>query len=211
MAGSSTDKTTVVSITGDAPPVAAFYLDLRSPEAYLAAERVLQVLPFAAEWIPVRSTELPGADSLEGFRCAADAEAFRERIETRARALGAQPLRWPDPFPNDDDLALRAATYAKSIGRVVAFCLAAFRQAFAGARDLALADNVVIAGSACEMHPAATLKAVETRGVRTALDRATATAIERGVRDVPAIWLPDGRVFHGEDAPEQAAAAVTVP
>jgi 2-hydroxychromene-2-carboxylate isomerase len=204
-AGSST-----VELTIERPPVAAFYLDLRSPEAYLAAERVLTTLPFPAEWIPIDSTALPGADSLEGFRCAADAEAYRERIATRAGTLGLQALRWPQPFPLEGDLALRAATYAKGIGRVVAFCLAAFRQAFAGARDLSLEDNVVIAGSACEMHPAATLKAIETRGVRNALQRATATAVERGVRDVPAVWLPDGRVFHGEAALDEAAAAVPV-
>ncbi len=188
-----------------AEPPAAFYLDLRSPESYLAAERVLDVLTYPAEWIPVRSTELPAADSLEGFRCEADADAYRERIATRATQIGVQPLRWPEPFPLEGDLALRAATYAKSIGRVVAFVLAAFRQAYAGGRDLSVADNVVIAGSACEMHPTATLKAVETRGVRTSLDRATQTAIERGVRDVPAIWTPDGRVFHGEAALEEAA------
>jgi 2-hydroxychromene-2-carboxylate isomerase len=187
---------------------AAFYFDLRSPESYLAAERVLQVLSFPAEWIPVDSRALPGADSLEGFRCAADAEAFRERIAARAAELGLQPLRWPEPFPLDDDLALRAATYAKGAGRVVQFVLAALRQAFAGGRDLSDPDNVVIAGSACEMHPAATLKGVETRGVRNALDRATESAIARGVRDVPAIWLPDGRVFHGEAALDEAAAAV---
>lgn len=205
-AGSSTVELDL----GERAPVPAFYLDLRSPEAYLAAERVLQVLPFAAEWIPIRSADLPGANTLEGFRCEADASAFRERLEARAARQGVQPLRWPEPFPLEGDLALRAATYAKGIGRIVAFALAAFRQAFAGGRDLAVADNVVIAGSACEMHPAATLKAVETRGVRGALDAATELAIERGVRDVPAIWLPDSRVFHGEDAPEQAAAAVVV-
>ena len=50
--------------------------------------------------------------------------------------LGLQPLRWPDPFPFDSEQALLAATYAKSIGRVVAFSLAAFRQAFAGGHAL---------------------------------------------------------------------------
>jgi len=186
MAGSST-------VELNTPPVAAFYLDLRSPESYLAAERVLQVLTFPAEWIPVRSAELPGV-----------APVRRDGIEARAAQLGLQPLRWPESFPLEGDLALRAATYAKGIGRVVAFTLAAFRQAFAGGRDLSVPDNVVIAGSACEMHPAATLKAVETRGVRVALDRATAAAVERGVRDVPAVWLPDGRVFHGEAALDDA-------
>ena len=45
------------------------------------------------------------------------------------------------------------ATYAKQIGRAVAFSLAAFRQAFAGGRDLGERDNVLIAAAACEMHP----------------------------------------------------------
>ncbi len=51
-----------------------------------------------------------------------------------------------------------AATYAKRIGRAVAFSLAAFRQAFAGGRDLADQDTILIAGAACEMHPTALLK-----------------------------------------------------
>ena len=183
----------------------AFYFDLRSPEAYLAAERVLQVLPVRAEWIPVRSAELPGADSLEGFRCETDRLAYLDRVSARAAALGLQPMRWPEPFPFESELAQRAATYAKQIGRTVAFALAAFRQAFAGGRDLGVADNVLIAASACEMHPSAVLKGVDLRGTVDALDRATALAIRRGVRDVPAVWLPDGRVIHGEAALETVA------
>ena len=46
-----------------------------------------------------------------------------------------------------------AATYAKHIGRAVAFSLAAFRQAFAGGRDLGDEGTVLIAAAACEMHP----------------------------------------------------------
>jgi 2-hydroxychromene-2-carboxylate isomerase len=191
----------------DAEPTPAFYFDLRSPEAYLAAERVLHVLPFPAEWIPVRSLDLPAPDTFEGFRCETDREAYLESVEARAARAGLQPVRWPSGFPLEDDLALRAATYAKGSGRVVQFSLAAFRQAFAGGRDLSDPDNVVIAGSACEMHPTAVLKAVDTRGVLEKLDAATALAIERGVRDVPALWLPDGRVLHGEAALDEAAAA----
>jgi 2-hydroxychromene-2-carboxylate isomerase len=198
-AGSSTVELRVAP-----EPTAAFYFDLRSPEAYLAAERVLHVLPFAAEWIPVRSLDLAAPDTFEGFRCETDREAYLESVEARAARAGLQPLRWPAGFPLEDDLALRAATYAKQTGRVVQFSLAAFRQAFAGGRDLSDPDSVVIAGSACELHPAAVLKAVETRGVREALDAATALARERGVRDVPALWLPDGRVLHGEAALDEA-------
>jgi len=32
---------------------AAFYFDLASPEAYLTAERVINVLPAPAEWQPI--------------------------------------------------------------------------------------------------------------------------------------------------------------
>jgi 2-hydroxychromene-2-carboxylate isomerase len=122
---------------------------------------------------------------------------------------GLQALRWPDPFPFDSLFAMRVATYAKQIGRTVAFALAAYRQAFAGGRSLAEPDNVVIAAAACEMHPAAVLKAAELRGVREALDAATARARALGVRDVPAVWTGE-RVFHGHADLERAAAALAV-
>jgi len=186
---------------------AAFYYDLRSPEAYLAAERVLALLP-GAEWIPVSAPDLPGADTLEGFRCQTDVEAFRDRIERVAARRGLQPLRWPDPFPSDTASAMRVATYAHQIGRAVAFSLAAFRQAFAAGRDLGEPDNVLIAAAACELHPKAVAKGAAMASVARALDEATALATKRGVRDVPAVWLPDGRVFHGDAALDLASATL---
>ena len=127
---------------------ASFYFDLASPLAYLAAERVLHVLPGPAPWRPVLARELPGAERLDGFRCGQEQEIFRAELARRARELELQPLRWPDPFPFDSELAMRVATYAASIGRAVAFAQAAFRQAFAGGRDLQLPDNVLIAAAA---------------------------------------------------------------
>ena len=186
---------------------AAFYYDLFSPEAYLAAERVLERLP-GAEWIPVRAPDLPGADTLDGFRCQTDVEAFRDRIERVAARRGLQPLRWPDPFPSDTAYAMRVATYARQIGRAVAFSLAAFRQAFAAGRDLGVPDNVLIAAAACELHPKAVAKGAALASVTRALQDATALASQRGVRDVPAVWLPDGRIFHGDDALDGAAHAL---
>ena len=101
-----------------------------------------------------------------------------------------------------------AATYAKQAGRTVAFSLAAFRQAFAGGRDLGDLDTVLIAAAACEMHPTAVLKALEMRTVTRALDRATARARDAGVRSLPAIEV-DGRVFDGPDALGEAVAVLT--
>ena len=111
----------------------------------------------------------------------------RVQVEGRAAELGLQPLRWPQPWPPDTRAAMLAATYAKRIGRVVAFSLAAFRQAFAGGRDLGDTDTLLIAAAACEMHPAAVLKALEQRSIAEALDRATAQARAAGIATVPAI------------------------
>lgn len=185
-----------------AEPAAAFYFDLGSPQCYLVAERILQTMPVATEWIPVRAGGLPG----HGASAALDREALAATLGER----GLQPLRMPERFPFDSDLALLAATYAKQIGRVVPFALAAFRQCFAAGRALDAQDHVLIAGSACEMHPTALRKAADLRSTLAALDAATALAAERGVRDVPAIWIA-GRgdepacVFHGDHGLDGAA------
>lgn len=183
---------------------ASFYFDLGSPDAYLAAERALQVLP-GVEWIPVLAAELPGHESWEAFRCCNEREIALAGVERVALQRGLQPLRWPDPFPFDATLAMHVATYARQIGRTVPFAQAAFRQAFAGGRALDSLDNVVVAAAACEMHPAAVRKGAELRTVRDALRTATADAAARGVRDVPAVATADGRVFHGDAQLERAA------
>jgi 2-hydroxychromene-2-carboxylate isomerase len=186
-------------------PDAAFYFDLASPLAYLAAERILHAMPIATEWQPVLARDLPGAESFEAFRCRNDEDIFRMEIERRASELGLQQLRWPDLFPFDSAFAMRAATYAKSIGRIVPFAQAAFRQAFAGGRPLDSADNVLIAAAACEMHPSAVLKGAELRAIDEQLSSATARASALGVTDVPAIRVGE-RVFHDERSLERAAA-----
>jgi 2-hydroxychromene-2-carboxylate isomerase len=165
----------------------AFFFDLGSPAGYLAAERALQDHP-GVEWIPVLARALPGAESWGSFRCAEERDIALAQIERTAAEQGLQPLRWPDPFPFDSLFAMRVATYAKEIGRTVAFALAAYRQAFAGGRSLADPDNVVIAAAACEMHPAAVVKAARLHGVGDRLQEATARAASLGVRDVPAVW-----------------------
>jgi 2-hydroxychromene-2-carboxylate isomerase len=204
-----------------------FHLDLASAEAYLTAERILGLMPVAVEWVPVRARDLAQAVAPQGPNSAgpasgshvtaggprsAEEEAIRrEKLERTARERGLQPMRWPAEVPFDSEVALRAATFAKSIGKGVAFIQAAFRQAYAGGNDLTSPNTVVIAAAACEMHPRAVLAALEQRSVAAALDRATALARERGVLSVPAIWAPPhgaapARVFHGDDQLEAATA-----
>jgi len=181
------------SSTADAQqPV--FYFDLASAEAYLTAERVLRDLPVLAEWIPILVPAPVAPD--------------RGAIEAAALALGLQPVRWPPVVPFDSAFAMRAATFAKQIGRTVAFAQAAFRQAYAGGRDLSVPDNVLIASAACEMHPAALLKGTGLKSIGKRLDDATRLAVERGVLSAPAVWTGE-TVFHGDAGVEEAARALT--
>jgi 2-hydroxychromene-2-carboxylate isomerase len=179
----------------------AFYFDLSSPECWLAAERVLRVVPPPCEWIPV-AMPFEG-----GFRCVSEEEIFRGEIERAAAARDLQEVRWPEVFPFDSAFAQRAAMFAKGGGKTVGFALAAFRQAFAAGRDLSDPQNVMIAAAAVEIHPRALLIGADTAGTKRRLEEATAQARARGVRSVPAVWA-GGEVFHGDESLEAAAAAV---
>jgi 2-hydroxychromene-2-carboxylate isomerase len=185
----------------DAHAQPIFYYDLGDPGCYLLAERILAELPVVPEWEPVH------AGSLDLDRWVADSPDPDEL----ARAIqdqGLQPLRLPARWPPDTERAMLAATYAKHIGRAVAFSLAAFRQAFAGGRDLSDEGTVLIAAAACEMHPAAVLKGITLRSVRDGLRTAGERAREAGVDDLPAIQVGD-EVFCGARALDGAAAALT--
>ncbi len=173
-----------------------FYFDFSSPECWLAAERVNHVLATVPVWQPVRAG--PGRPP--------KAHEVGE-LERRAVAQGLPAPRLPDPWPEDLDLALRAATFAAASGRVVAFSLAALRQAFAAGRDLSQTDNVLISAAACELHPRAVLKGIESRSIDERLRAATAEAVRRGVTEVPTVVARD-TVFSGPGAVEEAASAV---
>jgi 2-hydroxychromene-2-carboxylate isomerase len=168
---------------------AVFYFDLASPLAYLASEQVIHLLPGPVEWQPILAGELPGPKLFDADGCQTAGRSFREEIAHSAERLGLQPLRWPRPFPFDSSLAMRAATYAKSIGRGIPFAQAAFRQAFAGGHNLESADFVLIAAAACEMHPNAVLRGTGLRSVREQLAGATRGAALAGVCDVPAVRI----------------------
>lgn len=165
-----------------APPL--FYYDLGDPECYLVAERINSELAIVPEWVPILGPPRAQLD--------------RERIRSRAQELGLQPLRWPPSWPPETEAAMLAATYAKHIGRGVAFSLAAFRQQFAGGRDLGDQDTVLIAAAACEMHPAALLKGIGLRSVGNALADAGTRARDAGARSLPAIQIGDRLLDSGQ-------------
>jgi 2-hydroxychromene-2-carboxylate isomerase len=161
-----------------------FYFDVGSPWCWLAGETVNHALDQVPEWVPVLA---PVAEAVD-----------RAEVERRAAELDLPAVRWPEPFPFDSRTAMLAATFAKQSGRVVAYSLAAMRQAFAAGRDLSVTDNVLIAAAACEIHPRALLKGIELRSVREGLDRATSDAAARGVRELPCVLDRDGRTLPRE-------------
>jgi 2-hydroxychromene-2-carboxylate isomerase len=185
-----------------------FYFDLGSPLSYVVAERINGLFAEAEigvpEWKPVLAA---------GLDCdAAAPEETKAAAERAASAAGLPPIRWPGSWPFDSTDAMVAATFAKQIGRTVAFSLAAFRQAFAGGQDLGSLDGILIAGAACELHPRALSGAIERESIREALANETEAARSGGIRQLPAIET-GGRVIHGYDeiiATLTTAAANTV-
>jgi 2-hydroxychromene-2-carboxylate isomerase len=184
-----------------------FYYDLGSPYSYLTAERIHEVLPEVPIWQPILLGGIWKESGGRSWGVTDEREAGMAEIERRAAEYGLMPIRWPEGWPNNTLKAMRAAVWAQQLGRTVAFTLAAFRQAFAGGKDLSDVDYVLLAAAACELHPNAVLKALETQSVKDRLREATQEAYDRGVRGVPTIAVGDD-LFWGDDRLEDAAVAV---
>jgi len=182
------------------PQQPVFYYDLGSPQCYLVGETIMSTLPVVPEWEPVLASRIAASESAE--------DPDRAELEQLIGELGLQAMRWPTRWPPDSTRAMLAATYAKKVGRGVAFSLAAFRQEFAGGRDIGDEDTVLIAGAACEMHPVALTKGIELRSTAQALQTAGERAVDAGVRSLPAIQVGND-IYRGGEALSQAASALS--
>lgn len=191
-------------------PRLTFFFDLGSPYAYLAAERVNGMFAERGleppEWQPILLGGLFKRFERGSWAETPERQSGIEEVERRAAAYELPEIRWPEPFPGNTLVAMRAATFAKQSGRTVAFALAAFRQAFAAGRDLSDPENVLIAAAACELHPNAVLKAIDTAGVKDALRATTERTGDLGVQGVPSIVVGE-EVFWGDDRLEDALTA----
>ena len=191
---------------------AVFHYDFNSPYSYLAAERISSLFAEAEaeqpEWKPISFGHIVQANEKTPWSFADDRSADFEEIARRARERGLPEVRYLEGWPTETYtlLPLRAATYAKEAGRVVSFSLAAFRQHFAAGRDLSELDNVLIAAAACELHPKAVSKGIESEGVKRRLREATEEAMELGVTGVPTVAVGQ-ELFWGDDRLEEAVEA----
>ena len=191
---------------------AVFYYDFSSPYSYLAAERISGLFAEAEvpqpEWKPISFGHIVQANSKTPWSFAEDRSADFEEIARRAAERGLPEVLYPEGWPIETYslIPVRVATYAKQTGRVVSFSLAAFRQHFAAGRDLGELDNVLVAAAACELHPKAVAKAIESDGVKRLLREATEEAMELGVTGVPTVAVGE-ELFWGDDRLEDALEA----
>ena len=189
-----------------------FYYDFNSPYSYLAAERISGLFAEAEleqpEWKPISFGHLLQTTGRRPWSFEQDREADFGEIARRAAERGLPEVRYPEGWPIDNYslIPVRAATYAKEVGRIVSFSLAAFRQVFAAGRNLSDPDNVLVAAAACELHPKAVLKAIESESVKRRLKEATEEALARGLTGIPTVAVGE-ELFWGDDRLEEAAAA----
>jgi 2-hydroxychromene-2-carboxylate isomerase len=195
---------------------AVFYYDFSSPYSYLAAERISGLFAEAGaeqpEWQPISFGHILQATGRRPWSMPPDGPApdHLAEIQRRAEERGLPEVVYPKGWPveNYSLNPTRAAIYAKESGRVVSFTLACFRQVFAGGRDMSDTDNVLIAAAACELHPNAVLKGIETKSVKDKLRTATDEALALGLEGIPTVAVGD-QLFWGDDRLEEAVQAAS--
>ncbi len=188
-------------------PQLTFYFDLGSPYAYLAAERLEDVLAESVRWQPLSLGALFKLNGRSSWSLGDDERrrSGMAEVERRARDYGLPPIHWPDPWPGNYLTAMRAATFAFEAGRGNEFTLQAFRDAFADGHDLSVPARVLDAAARAGLDRAEVEAATQDPHIKQALREATDAAHALGVIGVPTLAI-DGELFWGDDRLEDAAA-----
>jgi 2-hydroxychromene-2-carboxylate isomerase len=189
---------------------ATFYFDLGSPYAFLAAERLDELF---AEPVSLQPISLGALFKLAGRSSWSLGDPARRRegmavVERRALAYGLPSVRWPDPWPGNYLMAMRAATFAVRTGHVREFMTHAFRAAFQHGHDLSVPERVLDAAREAGLDPREVDEATRDPEVKLALREATDAAHELGVYGVPTVAI-DGELWWGDDRLGEAAARFT--
>jgi 2-hydroxychromene-2-carboxylate isomerase len=164
----------------------SFYYDLASPYAYLASARVDEMLGPEVHWKPI----LVGAvhkhyrrvswGATPDLRAAGIAE-----IEQRAADYELPPIVWPEPYPANSLIAMRAAVWANQRERGRAFAEIAFAMAFREGIDLTQPTAVALAAERAALDPEELARALVDPQLKSDLRKLTENAIASGVYGVP--------------------------
>jgi 2-hydroxychromene-2-carboxylate isomerase len=189
-------------------PQPSFYFDFNSPYAYLAAERIDELIP-EAEWKLIAfAIVLAKNGTLEERLTKLDPAPIVAEVSARAAERGLPPFAPPPEWPVDSWslMPLRAGVFAAEQGRMREFCHAAFHQSFVHSRSLADLDNVVAAAAAAELDPDEVREAIGSERIKDRLKEQTDEAMARGVTGIPTVAIGDD-LFWGDDRLDDAAAA----
>jgi len=186
-------------------PQVSFYFDLGSPYAYLSAERLGGVFDDPVKWQPVSLGALFKLSGRSSWALGEHRSDGIAEIERRVRDYRLPPIRWPDPWPSNYLMAMRAATFAFASRRGHEFTLQAFRDAFQRGRDLSIPANVLDAAEQVGLDRDAVHAATEDPLIKRALREATDAAHQMGVVGVPTVVV-DEKPFWGDDCLDVAVA-----
>jgi 2-hydroxychromene-2-carboxylate isomerase len=196
-------------VTASAEPV--FFYDLSSPYAYLAAERIDEVLPVQARWQPIVFGALLRARGRIPWSLQDETRApGQAEVEARAGERGLPAVRWPRGWPAESYSVtpLRAVLHAQEQGVGKELTMALYRTMFAEGRALNDLDTVLDAAESCGLDRDDVKQGVQRPEIKDRLRANTDEAIARGVEGVPTV--ADGeQMFWGDDRLEDAAAALS--
>jgi 2-hydroxychromene-2-carboxylate isomerase len=190
----------------DAP---VFYYDTNSPYAYLAANRVDEVLPIAPEWRPIAFGVIVRQTGKVPWSFGESREANLAEIARRARERGLPEPRYPDEWPAEGYSLnpLRALLLTDGPEQLRAVTLELFRTMFAERRMLNDLDALLDATERAGMDRERVRDGIQDPEVKDRLRSDTDAALATGVTGVPTVAV-GGQLFWGDDRLEEAAAAL---
>jgi 2-hydroxychromene-2-carboxylate isomerase len=191
-------------------PVPVFYFDLNSPYAYLASERIDDVLPVRPEWRPIAFGAIVNKTGKVPWSFVAEERVagFAE-IDRRARERGLPPVRYPPGWPVESYslIPLRAALIAADQDQLRALVGELYRVVFVDGRTLKELDAVLEAAGRAGLDPGGVRAGIEAPEVKERLRADTDSALAAGITGVPTVAVGE-QLFWGDDRLEEAAAAL---
>ena len=189
----------------------AFYYDVSSPYAYLAACRVDDVLPMRPEWRPVAFGVIVRQLGKVPWSFAHHRDDHFAAIAQRAAERGLPEVRYPEGWPAETYslTPLRALMLARDEEQLRDVSHRLFRMMFVEGRHLADLETVLDAAARGGMDREHVRDAVERPEVKHRLRERTDEAVARGVTGVPTVVIGD-QLYWGDDRLEEAAAAQVV-
>ena len=184
---------------------ARFRFDTNSPYAYLAAQRVDEVLGPDVAWEPIAFAFLLRAQQRRPWSLDEPTRSQgKAECEARAARYGLPALVWPPGWPAESYTLepLRALTAAQAHDRVRELAGALFARNFVTGEGLKAPGVVRACWEAAGLDPATYED--EVAAAKAPLVEATDRAIAEGVYGVPTVTV-DGDHFWGDDRLEEAA------